>query len=163
MSQIDLKDATFTFSDGTAVTPLTIDIKIGEGNLTFTERVEREYTLDRGNLDEVRNGDQTPVDVSLDFVWEYIKGTGGTGVPPTPIDVLKQIGAASTWVSTDSDLCRPYAIDVIITYAPQFGTSVTETITLPDFRYEELGYDLRAGTISCSGKCNVTQATEVRS
>lgn len=161
MSQIDLKDATITFADNAGTN--SIEIKIGEGNLTYTERVEREYTLDRGNLDEVRNGDQSPMDVSIDFVWDYIKGTGGTGVPPSPQDALKQIGNAATWVSTDSDLCRPYAIDIIITYNPNCGTGNIETITLPDFRYEEISMDLRAGTMACSGKCNATEATSVRS
>ena len=34
---------------------------------------------------------------------------------PTIEDVLKRTGPAAAWVSTDSDACRPFAVDVVIT------------------------------------------------
>lgn len=162
MSQIDLKNATIYLRDGTAGTPNQLEIRIGEGNISFTERVEREYTLDRGRLDEVRNGDEQPMDVSIDFMWEFYRGRAGTGEAPTPIDVLKKQGNAAAWVSSDSDVCRPYAVDVVVVYEPDCGTGLTETVVLPDFRYEELQFDYSEGTISCTGKCNATQAAVTR-
>jgi len=163
-AQIDLKHATITLKDGGAGSAQqSIEVTIGEGNLTYTERKNIDYTLDRGNLDEVREGDQVPVDLSLDAVWEYIKGTVGTGGTPSIEDVLKRINAASAWVSTDADACRPFAVDVEIEYLPVPSTcGDKEVITFSDFRYEELAHDLRAGTIAVSGRCNVTQASVAR-
>lgn len=157
--QIDLKDTTIKIKDGGAN---EIEIKVGEGNLTYTESRNMEYTLDKGILDEVREGDEIPVDLSFDFVWEFIKGTVGTGGVPSVEDALKNIGAAASWVSTDADACRPYAVDVELFHKPDCSGEDLEIITFNDFRYEELAHDLREGTIACSGRCNVTQATVAR-
>lgn len=165
--QIDLKDATLKMVDGTTPTANEIEIKIGEGNLTYSENRNIEYTLDRGLLDEVREGDEVPMDVSFDLVWEFIKGdTSSGGAPPTVEDVLKNIGNAASWISSDSDVCRPFAIDVVIEHVPSCGVGGNvdqEIITLTDFRYETLDHDLRAGTISVSGRCNAVSASIVRS
>ena len=47
-------------ADGAAITflPQQIDVKVGDGNLTYTENSEYEYELDRGQLDTVREGNQ---------------------------------------------------------------------------------------------------------
>ena len=160
-AQIDLKYSTVIIRDG-AGTPNEIEITIGEGNLTWTEARTMEYVLDRGNLDEVREGDQVPVDVSFDFTWEYIKGSSATGAPPTVEEALKKIGNASSWVSSDTDACRPYAVDIIIVYDPACTTGDVETITLADFRWESIDHDLRGGTVSVSGKCNITVPSVIR-
>ena len=162
MAQIDLKKATITIRDGTAVTPNELIVKIGEGNLTFTERRNMEYTLDRGLIDEVREGDQVPMEVNIDFVWEYLSAPSG-GDTPTIVEAIKGEGVASDWVSTDDDPCRPYAVDIVVEYDPDCGgATTTETITLPDFRFEEVGHDLREGTMSCSGRCNSVAPLAVR-
>jgi hypothetical protein len=141
----------------------SIEVKIGEGNLTYSENKTIEYILDRGLLDDVREGDQVPLDLNFDFQWEYIVGSTGSSTP-TVEEALKGIGEAADWVSTDSDACRPYAVDVEITYLPvPSACGDGEVITFSDFRYETLDHDLREGTISCSGRCNVTKATAVRS
>lgn len=163
-TRIDLKKATIKLKDGGSN---ELEVKIGEGNLTFTEAKVMEYLLDRGNLDDVREGDQVPVDVSLDFIWEYLRGPSSastaSGGTPTIEDALKNRGAAADWVSTDTDTCRPYALDLEITYEPTpTSCGDKETITLSDFRYESLDHDLRAGSVAVSGKCNVTEATVVR-
>lgn len=160
MAQIDLKNATITIRDGDTP-PNELYVKIGEGNLTFTERRNIEYTLDRGLIDEVREGDQVPLEVSMDFVWEYLSSAGGATVP-TIKEALKKQGAASAWVSTDDDSCRPYAVDLVIVYNPECGQTSVETIILPDFRHEEVGHDLREGTMSCSGRCNSIQPLAIR-
>tara|TARA_R110000765_G_scaffold8465_3_gene27279 strand:- start:9272 stop:9772 length:501 start_codon:yes stop_codon:yes gene_type:complete len=162
MALIDLKNATILIKDGTAPS-LTLEIKIGEGNLQWTERITREYRKDRGNLSTVRNGDEEPMDVSFDFEWEYLKGSATSGAAPTIEEALKQIGNASAWVSTDADLCTPYAVDLEITNEPTAACGDKEVITLADFRWEEFSHDLRGATVSCSGKCNVTSASIVRS
>ena len=160
-AQVDLKDATIKIKDGTG-TPNAITIKVGEGNLTWSEKVTREYTLDRGLLDEVRDGDQVPVELSMDFVWEYIRGVVATTGTPSVEDALKKINGASAWISTDADLCRPYAVDIEITVTPNCTSGDHEIITFSDFRYEQLDHDLRAGTISMTGRCNITKPTVTR-
>lgn len=139
----------------------TITVKIGAGTLTYSEKRNMEYTLDRGTLDEVREGDEVPMDVKFDFVWEYIKGGLGMSDPPSVEDALKQIGNASAWESSDADTCRPYAVNLVIEYFPLCDGD-SEIITLKDYRYEELAHDLKAGTISSTGKCNHKTADVVR-
>lgn len=160
MPSIDLKKAELKFRDGTSPIPRTIEIKIGEGNLTYAETRNIEYLLDQGRLDLTRDGDQEPVEVSLDFVWEFLRSQIGDLIP-TPEEVLKQIGLASVWETTGPE-CEPYAVDVIIEYDPQCVGIETETIELLDFRYESLDYDIRSGSVSCSGKCNITEPTVTR-
>lgn len=161
-AQIDMKNAYLYIKSGNSQ---SIIVKIGEGNMTYTERVEREYTLDRGVLDEIRNGDEVPVEVRFDFTWEYIKGpssgSDSTGTP-TVEDCLKNTGAAADWTSSDTDTCRPFAVDLEIEYIPDCTTGDKENITLADFRYEQLDHDLRAGTVAISGRCNITSVTSVR-
>jgi len=162
-AQIDLKDATISLLDG-ATTPNELEIKIGEGNLTWSERRNIEYTLDRGNLDEVREGDQIPVEVRMDLIWEYLTGGTATGAVGTAEDFFKKRGVYATNVSTDSDACRPYAVTIQLDYVPDCTTvsNYKEKITLTDFRWETIDHDLRAGTLSATGQCNITEATVVR-
>lgn len=160
MSKISLRDAIITFKDAGAN---SIEIKVGDGNLTWEEARTVEYTNDRGILSERRLGDDVPMSVSLDMNWDYIKGLTAGSIP-SPIDALKQLDHASTWVSTDTDLCQPYAIDIIVTYEPACtGTDTIETITLPKFTWESLSFDLDAGSIAVSGTCLATESTAVRS
>lgn len=161
MPQIDIKKATIKVKGGNS--GQEIEVKIGEGNVSWTERRNIEYTLDKGSLDEVREGDEVPVELSLDATWEYIKGTAATDGTPSIEDALKQVNAASGWVSSDADTCRPYAVDIEILYEPTPSScGDKETITFSDFRYEQLDHDLREGTISVSGQCNITKPTVVR-
>ena len=163
MAQIDLKQATVTIKDGSTN---SLEVRIGEGNLTYTEARNMEYNLNRGVLDEVREGDQIPVAVTFDFVWEYLKGpssASSAGGTPTIEDALKQRGGAAGWTSSDSDTCRPYAVDLVILYVPNCATGDQEEIILSDFRWEQLNHDLSAGTIASSGNCNVTEAVVTRS
>jgi hypothetical protein len=141
--------------------PQQIEIKIGEGNLTFIESKEYEYLLDRGVLDTVKEGDEQPLEVELDFVYEHI--TTGTSEAITPVDALKNKGNANEWVSSSDDLCEPYCVDIEIEHTVPCGTSQDELTILPEFRYDDLEFNLQDATISVSGKCNATEATVTRS
>jgi len=147
------------YVDGGVVTfqPIELEIKIGDGNVTYTENNEYEYDLDRGVLDTVRAGDQVPMDVSLDFVYEYI--TTGTSEATSPMDALKQIGGAAEWRSSSADPCEPYSVDVLITHTPICTTQESETTLFPDFRSESREADLGEASVSVSGRCNATQPT----
>lgn len=151
-AQFDLKNAKIRIRDGAGESVL---VKVGEGNITWTERKNIEYTLDAGKLDEVREGDEAPVEVSMDFVWQFLKTSNGTSGDGTGV---KNILEGTGYTSTDPDTCRPYACDIEIHYTPECEGS-NETITLPDFRAEEFSHDASAGQISVSGRCNVTKAT----
>ncbi len=148
-------------NDGITFLPQQLDIKVGDGNLTYTEAKAYNYMLDRGNLDTVREGDQQPIDVSIEFVYEHV--TSGTNETITPIDALKQKNDGADWVSSSSDQCEPYSVDVEIFHDVPCGTTQDETTTLSDFRYEKLEFNLKDATISVSGKCNAIEALVVRS
>jgi len=47
-------------------------------------------------------------------------------------------------------------------YSPDCTSDDAETLTFSEFRYEQIDHDLRAGTLSMSGKCNITQPTSTR-
>lgn len=138
-----------------------LEIKIGDGNVTWTVNKEYEYLLDRGNLDTVREGDQQPLDVSIDSVYEHI--TTGTSEEISVYDALNGIGGAAEWVSSSSDLCEPYSVDVEIDHQTPCGNAQDETTILPDYRYETLEADLDGSTISTSGRCNTVLPTVTRS
>lgn len=143
-AQIDIKDATITVGSVTAV--------IGEGNVTYSEKQNVTYIKDRGKLDDVRKGDEEPVDVRIDATWKYLQSTTSAAN-----NLEAAIKGTNGDTSSDADACRPFACDIVITLDPACG--VPMTITLADFRWESMDHDLRAGTISTSGKCNITTAT----
>jgi hypothetical protein len=140
--------------------PQAISIKIGEGNLTYTEHKEYKYMLDRGNLDVVRDADEKPVDVKTDFVYDFV--TTGTSEDITPVDALKRQGGAAEWVNASVDPCEPYAVDMEIVQNPPCSGEQDEVTLLPSFRYETLEFNLKDASIAVSGKCNVEQATVLR-
>lgn len=141
--------------------PQRLEVKIGEGNLTYSEKKEYEYLRDRGDLDTVKEGDEQPIEVSLEFVYEFVKSSSGGDI--TPVDAIKQIGEAADWISSSADQCEPYAIDMLAKHCVPCGTDEDEDILLQDFRWESLDYDLKAATIAVGGQCNVSSATVTRS
>ena len=157
---IDLKEVTFFLLDGTAVTPKELEIKIGEGDFTWSETSNYDYLKNRGLLDQVRAGDQVPMEINFTFQYEYIKGTTGTAGVPTVEDFLKQKNAAAAYVSTDSDTCAPYCVDIKLRNVP--GCGENEEVTFPDFRYEKLDHNVKSSSISCSGKCNAIEPNITR-
>ena len=154
-------DATVT--DATEITFISqrLEIKIGEGDLSWSESREFIYDLDRDVLDTVRQGADQPVSVDLAFTFEYV--TAETDNPPTPVDALNKDGEATEWVSSSSDLCEPYAVDVVVLHCVPCGTDQDQEILLPDFRYEALDYSVADASIAVSGQCNATRATTTRS
>jgi hypothetical protein len=159
-----------TFTPGTAAgvvdeavltfLPQQVEVKIGDGNLTYTEAKEYEYELDRGNLDAVREGNEVPMEVNLEFVYEHV--TTGTNELITPVDALKGQGGAAEWVSASADLCEPYCVDIEVEHTAPCGTSQDETTLFPEFRRDSLDFDLAEATISCAGRCNASEPTITR-
>ncbi len=146
-----------TIVDGGVLTfaPQELTIKIGDGDLKYTENDDFKYDLDRGNLDTVRQGDEKPMDVSLSFVYEHI--TTGTNETIAPMDALKRRGGAAEWVSSASDLCEPYAVDLFVVHTPPCGTADAETTQFPDFRSDKREPSLKDSLIQITGRCNATE------
>lgn len=152
---IPVDDAVVTF------TGRTLEVNVGDGTLTHTEKKNYQYVLDRGNLNTVRQLDQAPLEVKLDFVWEFLTAIAGS-VTPTPEDCIKQVGGAANWITSSHDPCEPYAIDIEIEYVPPCGGSQMEIILLQDYRSESLEHNIKDATIVTSGKCNVETASNTR-
>ncbi len=148
--------------DGVAsIGPHVLNITIGDGTLEYTEHRNMEYKLNQGLLKYVRLGDQAPMDVSFDLVWEFLTAQSGD-IVPTIEDALKKRGLASNWVSTDTDQCQPYAVDLEIIYVPPCPGEDTETIVMELFRWEELQHNAKDAKISVKGKCATFEAVNTR-
>jgi hypothetical protein len=146
--------------DDITVLPQEVEIKVGDGDLQWTETKNYSYDLDRGNLDVVRQLDEAPVEVQLSFTFEKIRT--GTAEVVSPMDALKGIGGASTWISADSDACQPYAVTLEVSYEPPCSGAQIEIVTFTPFRHEQAEMSYRDATISISGKCNATEPTVSR-
>jgi len=155
--------ATSISADDSVITflPQQVEIKLGDGDLSWTKNRDFEYLLDRGDLDSVREGDQQPLDVNIDAVYEHI--TTGTSEVITPYDALNKVGGAAAWVSSAADACEPYAVDVEVAHAAPCGSSQDETTLLADFRYESFDVSLRDAAIVVSGRCNTVSPVITRS
>jgi hypothetical protein len=151
---VPIDDAVITFL------PQQIEIKIGDGNVTYTENTNYDYDLDRGLLDTVREGDQAPMDVNLEFVYEFI--TTGTSESITPMDAVKRKGGASGWFSSSADPCEPYAVDIEVIYTPPCGGAEIETTVFPDFRSDSREVDLGEASVAVTGRCNATEPIVTR-
>jgi hypothetical protein len=148
-------------NDAITFLPIQIEIKIGDGNLTYTENKNYDYLLDRGDLDTVREGDEAPLDLNLEFVYEFVRT--GTSEAVTPVDALKGVGGAADWTSSSDDPCEPYCVDIEIEHNPPCGTAESEITLFPEFRHDSLEFDLSAATIAVQGRCNATEPTITRS
>lgn len=154
MAVIDMKNCKFYFEDGGSN---RLELKTGDGTVSYSEKKNREYLMEKGAIDSVRNGDQVPMDVSFQLRWTFLK-SNTTGVP-SPEDVLKQRGEAAAWETSSADDCEPYCVDLVAVHRPVCTSEVIERVELLYFRYETLDHDFKAGNISCSGKCNAQEAT----
>jgi hypothetical protein len=141
--------------------PQRLEINIGEGDMSWTEAREFLYDMDRDQLDTVRQGPDVPLELDMQFIFEYVTTESGQTI--TPEDALKQTGEASEWVTSSSDACEPYAIDVLVVHCVPCGTDQDEDYLFSDFRYEQLEHSIQDASVTCSGKCNVTAVTATRS
>lgn len=161
MAQIDIKNCTFKFIDGTTPTPNTLEFKIGEGTMSFRMRRNLVFTKNRGKLDLVKIGDDVPMEVSFDVVWEFLKAQPGSA-NPMPYEFLTQTGMASSYKSTSADDCEPYAINIEIDDITPCTDDMNERIVLPYFRQDKIDGGFRDGMLKVTGRCNATAATATR-
>lgn len=151
-----------TYADDGVVTfePQLISIKLGEGDVKWTEKNEFTYDLDRGNLDGVRKANEVPMDVSFNFIFDHV--ASASGEPITPMEAIKGVGAAAEWVTSATDKCEPYAVDIIVIDNPPCAPANRETILFPDFRSESREASFKDASISISGRCNAQEPVITR-
>lgn len=162
MARIDLKQCTIALIDGTTPTPNKMNIKIGEGNFQWTEKKNVIYVKDRGLLSTVRKGDQEPVEVKFDAIYEFIEMAAADSPLVSVEDFLRKRGNAAGFITAGADPCMPFAVTLAITQNQNCPGTPTEIVTLPEFRFESINFDLRNGMLAVSGKCNVQFATIAR-
>lgn len=139
-----------------------LELDLGEGNVTWSVKPSHEYRLSKRALSTVYSGDEQPLDVSFDFVWEYLtQRDGGTGA--LPYEALQQIGAAAAYVSSGNE-CEPYAVDIVLLNNPTCASQLApnEMYIFPQFRPDDLPGDLTGAAISVSGRCNVLRPIVIR-
>jgi len=137
-----------------------LNVKMGDGNLTWDEVTNFEYEMDRGHIDAVVEGDDEPLSVTLDSVYEFVTAVTGSNVP-TPEDVLKQRGEASDWISTGADPCELYAVDIEVDYQPPCNVE-HEITTFKEFRWDTIGHELSEATLNFQGRCKNTEPETIR-
>lgn len=158
MAIIDLRNTTLTIKDGSTN---FIDVKVGEGNLTYGIKKNIDLVKSRGELDTTREGEQEAMEVAFSFMWEYLLAS--TGDPPSIEEVLERTGAASSWISVNPDPFAPYSVHLALVHIPPCQDIEVETILFPMFHYTQLAHSLLDATVSCNGICNAVRPTIVRS
>ncbi len=140
-------------------------LKFGEGNFTWSIAKNFDYQLDRGKLDDVRSGDEAPIDVSFQGKYTFCKSRGNESYSPHEIidghdfedGTVLFNGAAENWLSEFG--CPPYACELEFHNNPAMecpGTTAHgEAQLFRYFRAESIQCDARAGTIDVSGKCHI--------
>ncbi len=156
---IDLRNCTVKFVDG-AVSAHTISLHIDDGNIQWTRKRNIEAKKDRGILSYLKEGEQEPLDVSLECRFDVLTSNSGDEV--TPYEFLEKLGGASAYTST-SPACEPYTIDIFV-YNDNVctGTTLDEIHQFSKFAFTEIGGDYKAGTLSVKGICNSLRPISTR-
>lgn len=157
--EVDLKDTIVRFVDGTSPTPNTLELKIDEGTVKFTEKRNLQVKRDRGKLDYIKEGDEEPLEVSFEARFSAITSDSGEDV--TVHEFLKKQGAASAFKSTSGD-CEADAVDIEVEVHRNCGSVLGELITFEKFTYNSIGGDFKTGQLSIAGICNVISPVGIR-
>jgi hypothetical protein len=161
MPVIDLKDTTIYVRDRETN---WVEVRVGEGNLTYSEKRTVDLDKNRGRLSRTKEGEEEPVEVSFAFLWEYLKGK--TADPPTLEECLK--GEADGWVSAATnpssgglDEKAPFTVHIQVV-REDGDCGETEQYAFAEFTYTEITHDMKNGTIDCRGICNRVQVYSQR-
>lgn len=122
MPKIRLKEATVQIhAPNDDASEFTVcDIHVGDGKVSWSEKRAVEYVLDRGAIFHAdqeganaglvtaytRWGDEQPLDLSFDMIFDYysLVGDTSTAIPYGPVELLKGIAA----LEDPADIHNPY-------------------------------------------------------
>lgn len=158
MKMISLKNCKVTLSDATTPVKKSVELAIGDGDITFTETANYIYPMDRGVIMNCLEDDDAPMSVSFEFIFGDMVTSGGF---TSPLDLIKGINCTSTEVDGEGNAnpCAAYACD--ITIEPDGNVTecdINEKITLARFSYTGLNYQPNERKITCNGECSVSKA-----
>lgn len=146
--------------DAIAFLPQRVTMKVGSGNIEWTESDDPQVDTDRGILDGVRLGVEQPMQVSASFVFNWLRASSGQ--PITVYEALHQIGGASDWHNAADDPCEPYCVDIYVIDTPPCGSEQSEVIIFEKFYKNEVNPTVEGGLVNLSGICNATAPTITR-
>ena len=158
---------------GNISTPQFILVKFGDGEMTVNDRTNINYELDRDKLDDVRLGDESPLEISLTARYDYIRYPyAGSFSIIEAMEGVSSDGSPISWASwqnTDEGVaaearepwldCSPYCCCLELHNDLRIqcpDSNLPSEITwYPYFRKENAPCSVKNGTIQFSGKCNV--------
>jgi hypothetical protein len=177
-SKVSLKDAVlFIKTCSTTVNSGVVSavaLKFGSGDVSWQETDSVEYATDRGRLDDVREGDESPLSVTFSGTFTHALSISAGTEPITPYEVLRAnrinayhtsancadfVGYAEPWLISAGG-CPPYATELELHINPRLRCPLNSTIQgdgilFRYFRTEEHGVSISSGEFNVSGKCNV--------
>lgn len=130
-----LKDGTIKLrvDDNGAGSEGSVTVNLEEGDLSFTERTPVVIHRDRGVLDHARKASAEALELAFSMMFQSFT----KHADPTPYQVLKKLGSASSWVSQESN-SDAWAVDVEFTIADPAG-GASEVLSFDRFVPEEVG------------------------
>ena len=153
-------------------------VKFGEGTFTWNLRDTITYELDRGRLEDVRRGDEVPIDISFTGKYEYIQQFGANPLGTDYLSLFEALdgtlanGDPSPWQDAGTPPtqgpeiepwleCAPYCVALELhndlrRECPNLTGNFLEAVLFRYFRVESHTMDVKAGTIAVAGKCNIT-------
>lgn len=140
--------------------PRKITMKVGEGNIEHTKNKDPQIDTDRGLLDGARAGTEQPMEVSFNYVYDWLKASSGD--PVTVDEALEQEGDAADWISAAADPCEPYQVTIKVIDSPPCGSEQAEIILYKYFMPRSINASVEAASVSVTGVCVATKPTKHR-
>lgn len=163
MTPIDLKNCNLYILDATGSN--YIAVRIGEGTLTYSTKKDIVQRKSRGNLYQLREGEQQVTEISFQFVWDHITSSGDE--LPTVEEALSGLAPGWKSASVDVDPHGPYTTNLqLVNQVPCYGIAggfITETFNFPIFTYTDLSHSVKDSTVDCKGISNRSKPIIVRS
>lgn len=148
------RDGVLTIRDGTG-TPNEAEVVVAEGDLTIKLGKEHLEIKDRGNLHEIKKGDEIPMEVSFSAKFHGFDKPTGVG----PYEALTKTNDASAWVGTRDATSDVYTVDLRFELKGVDG-SVDETVDIPDFYWSSIEFtEGDPSMLSVAGKSWATEPT----
>ena len=156
------RDGVLKIKGGGSGEELTIPIDMGD--LEWEESEPSVVIKNRGAIHSLARGEEEAMTVRFSMVYTEWEGEGTTGAAASPVDALKKRGNASTWSTTATNSCGPYAVDLELTITNPDSTGQDETITFPGFHADRIrAREGMPNEIEVEGVCPVAKPTIVRS